>query len=155
MSASPFSSPHEVLSYCRTLFVGLCLLLLGTSDAAKRFLVGFLNNLEEMAEAWYRFRRRCAELKASFKAGEKGLDIRLTLAHPTAMARREITPAQAFGIIAGRIEKRIEVVRNTRLGGYNMTISELELIARQVRKAQDYLVRKYTETGVAPQNRNS
>ena len=153
MSVSPFSSPHEVLSYCRTLFVGLCLLLLATSDAAKRFLVGFLNDLEETVEAWYGFRRRCAELKTRFKAGEKDLDIRLIFAYPSEMARREITPAQAFGTIAGRIEKRIEVLRNTGLEGYNMTIPELDLIARQLRKAQDYFVQTYSETTVRPRNR--
>jgi hypothetical protein len=34
------------------------------------------------------------------------------------MPRREITPAQAFGIIADRIDKRIQTLRNLRMDGY-------------------------------------
>ena len=62
--------------------------------------------------------------------------------------RREITPAQAFGIIAERIEKRIQVLRNVRLGSYDVTISELDLIVRQVRKAQAYFASVYSGTTV-------
>lgn len=61
---------------------------------------------------------------------------------------REITPAQAFGIIAERNEKRIQVLRNVRMESYNVTISELDLIVRQVRKAQAYFVSIHSETTV-------
>ena len=53
------------------------------------------------------------------------------------MAHGKIT-AQAFGIIAQRIEKRIQVLRGVKLDGYSVAISELDLIVRQVRKAQEY-----------------
>ena len=66
------------------------------------------------------------------------------------MARREFTPAQAFGIIAERIEKRIQTLQNIRLDGCSMVISELDLVLRQVRKAQAYFVSTYTETTVRP-----
>lgn len=66
------------------------------------------------------------------------------------MGRREIKPAQAFGIIAGRIEKRIQTLQNMRLDGYSMVISELDLLLRQVRKAQQYFVSTYSETTVRP-----
>ena len=68
------------------------------------------------------------------------------------MPLREITPTQAFGIIAERIDKRIQTLQNMRLDGYNMVISQLDLVLRQVRKAQDYFVRTYTETTVQPRN---
>jgi hypothetical protein len=45
------------------------------------------------------------------------------------------------------------VLRSTRMDGYNMTISELDLIARQVRKAQQYFVSTYSETTVRPHDR--
>jgi hypothetical protein len=64
------------------------------------------------------------------------------------MARREFTPAQAFGIIAVRIGKRIQTLQNMRLDGYNVVISELESVLRQVRKAQQYFVSTYSETTV-------
>jgi hypothetical protein len=69
--------------------------------------------------------------------------------------RRDITPAPACGIIVERIEERIEVLRSCGPDCYKMTISELELIARQVRNAQVYLARKYAETAVGPLKRNS
>ncbi len=62
--------------------------------------------------------------------------------------RRDITPAAAFGIIAGRIEKRIQVLQNMRLDGYKMVISELDLVLRQVRKAQQYFLSTYSEATV-------
>ena len=70
------------------------------------------------------------------------------------MARPEITPAAAFGIIAQRLEKRIQVLQNMRLDGYSMVISELDLVLRQVRKAQQYFVSTYSETTVRPHNGN-
>jgi hypothetical protein len=51
------------------------------------------------------------------------------------MPFREITPAQAFGVNAERIEKRIQVLRSLRLDGYSTAINELDVIAGQVRKA--------------------
>jgi hypothetical protein len=36
--------------------------------------------------------------------------------------------------------------------GYNMVISELDLVLRQVRKAQQYFVSTYSETTVRPRN---
>jgi hypothetical protein len=82
------------------------------------------------------------------------LQFRLVFAYTDpVMPRREITPAQAFGIIAERIEKRIQTLRNMRMDGYGMVISELDLVLRQVRKAQVYFVRTYTETTVWPRER--
>jgi hypothetical protein len=44
--------------------------------------------------------------------------------------------------------ERIQMLRSTRMDGYNMTISELDLIARLVRKAQQYFISTYSETTV-------
>jgi hypothetical protein len=68
------------------------------------------------------------------------------------MPRREITPAQAFGIIAERIEKRIQTLQNMRLDGYSMVISELDLVLRQVRKART-LCRRIRRPRCGPVNR--
>ena len=53
--------------------------------------------------------------------------IRLLFAILVTSCRRTetYTPAAAFGIIAGRIETRIQTLQNMRLDGYNMVISEL------------------------------
>ena len=64
--------------------------------------------------------------------------------------RRDITPAAAFGIIAGRIETRIRTLRNVNLDGYSTVISELDSVLRQVRKAQQYFVSTYRETTMRP-----
>jgi hypothetical protein len=63
------------------------------------------------------------------------------------MAPREITPAQAFAM---RIEKRMQTLRAVSEDGYTVAISELDIVARQVRKAQQYFVSRYTETTVRP-----
>lgn len=63
------------------------------------------------------------------------------------MAPREITPPQAFGIIAQRIEKRIQTLRSVGLD-YNVVIAELDMVLRQVRKAQQYFISQYSETTV-------
>jgi hypothetical protein len=44
--------------------------------------------------------------------------------------------------------ERIQMLRSKRMDGYNMTISELDLIARLVRKAQQYFISTYSETTV-------
>ena len=55
------------------------------------------------------------------------------------MALREITPTQAFGILAERLEKRIAVLRAVGLSdGFGVAISELENVLRQIQKARDY-----------------
>ena len=52
--------------------------------------------------------------------------------------RKEITAAQALGILAARIEKRIIVLRAVGIqDGYNVAICELENVLRQLRKARD------------------
>jgi hypothetical protein len=64
------------------------------------------------------------------------------------MAQREITPAQALDILARRIEKRIQVLRDVKLDGYYVAISELDQFAKQVRNAQRYFISTYRETTV-------
>jgi len=66
------------------------------------------------------------------------------------MAPREITPAQAFGIIAQRIEKRIQVLKGVKLDGYSVAMSELDIVLRYVRNAQQYFVSTYRETTGGP-----
>jgi hypothetical protein len=53
-------------------------------------------------------------------------------------APREITPAQAFGIIADRIQKRKEILKRVSDSGYNIAISELDIVRSQILKAQEY-----------------
>jgi len=53
--------------------------------------------------------------------------------------RRDITSAQAFSIIAERIQKRIEVLRAVGLSdGFAVAISELQTVLAQVQKARGY-----------------
>ena len=53
--------------------------------------------------------------------------------------RRDITPAQAFSIIAERIHKLIEVLRTVGLSdGFGVAISELQTVLAQIQKARDY-----------------
>jgi len=66
------------------------------------------------------------------------------------MAPREITPAQALGIIAQRIEKRIQVLQGVKLEGYSVAMSELDIVLRYVRNAQQYFVSTYRETTGGP-----
>ena len=66
------------------------------------------------------------------------------------MAPREITPAQALGIIAQRIEKRIQVLQGVKLEGYSVAMSELDIALRYVRNAQQYFVSTYRETTGGP-----
>jgi hypothetical protein len=54
------------------------------------------------------------------------------------MATLNIPPDQAFGILVRRIETRIQALRGVKLDGYNMAISELDNVLRQLRKAQTY-----------------
>jgi hypothetical protein len=54
------------------------------------------------------------------------------------MAPKEITPAQAFGIIAARILKRKEVLKRVHDTAYNVAISELEVVHCHLLKAQEY-----------------
>jgi hypothetical protein len=55
------------------------------------------------------------------------------------MAPRDITPAQAFTILAERIERRIATLRAVGIpDGYRVAICELENVLRQVQKARDY-----------------
>jgi len=52
---------------------------------------------------------------------------------------REITPAQAFGIIAERIEKRKAVL--SRMGNemaYRLALAELDIVRGQLVRAQQY-----------------
>lgn len=63
---------------------------------------------------------------------------------------REITPAQAFGILAQRIEKRIQILQRVSETGYAAVIAELDVFAKQTRKAQAYFVATYSETTVRP-----
>jgi hypothetical protein len=53
-------------------------------------------------------------------------------------APREITPAQALGIIADRIQKRKEILKRVSDTGYNIAISELDTVRSQILKAQEY-----------------
>jgi hypothetical protein len=79
------------------------------------------------------------------------MDFRLVFAYTvSAMAPREITPAQAFGIIAQRIEKRIQVLKGVKLDGYSVAMSELDIVLRYVRNAQQYFVSTYRETTGGP-----
>ena len=65
------------------------------------------------------------------------LDIHLFFAYTVlVMAPREITPAQALGIIAQRIEKRIQVLKGVKLDGYSVAMSELDIVLSYVRNAQ-------------------
>jgi len=54
------------------------------------------------------------------------------------MAALNLPPDQAFAILARRIETRIQALRGVKLDGYNMAISELDNVLRQLRKAQKY-----------------
>jgi len=61
-----------------------------------------------------------------------------------AVAReRGITPAQAFGIIADRIERRMETLRRVSDSGFAGTICELDILLGQVRKAQQYFISQH------------
>jgi hypothetical protein len=55
-------------------------------------------------------------------------------------SKREITPAQAFGIIAQRIETRIETLNRVSETGYAAVTHELGTVLKQVRKAQQYFM---------------
>jgi len=55
----------------------------------------------------------------------------------------EITPAKAFGIIADRIERRMETLRRVSDSGFAGTICELDILLGQVRKAQQYFISQH------------
>lgn len=54
------------------------------------------------------------------------------------MAKQDITPVQALGILADRIQKRKEVLRGVRLEAYNVAISELDIVRTQILRAREY-----------------
>jgi hypothetical protein len=57
------------------------------------------------------------------------------------MAPKEITPAQAFGIIAARILKRKEVLKRVDETAYSVAMAELDIVRSQLLKAQEYFRR--------------
>jgi hypothetical protein len=61
-------------------------------------------------------------------------------------APREITPAQEFGIIAARIQKRKEILKRVSDSGYNIAISELDIVQSQILKAQEYFKSQHRQT---------
>jgi hypothetical protein len=48
------------------------------------------------------------------------------------MAPKEITPAQALGIIADRIQKRKEILKRASETGYSVAVSELDIVRSQI-----------------------
>jgi hypothetical protein len=55
-------------------------------------------------------------------------------------ASDEITPAEAFGVIAQGIKKRIQTLQSISHDGYAAVISDLDVVAKQARKAQQYFI---------------
>ena len=63
------------------------------------------------------------------------------------MPNREITPAQAFGVLIQRIDRRKEIL--SRMGNeitYNVVLAELDVVRFQLVKAQQYFTARHTET---------
>ena len=68
-----------------------------------------------------------------------------------ALNGREITRAQAFGILIERIDKRKSVLE--RLGNemvYRIAHAELDIVRHQLVRAQQYFMKTYGETTVRP-----
>jgi hypothetical protein len=64
-------------------------------------------------------------------------------------SKSEITPAQAFGILIERIDKRKSVLE--RMGDqmpYRIAHVELDIVRHQLVRAQQYFVKTYSETTV-------
>ncbi len=62
------------------------------------------------------------------------------------MSKREFTPAQAFGILIQRIDKRKSIL--SRAGdemAYRIALAELEIVRSQLEQAQMYFVLNYRE----------
>jgi hypothetical protein len=67
------------------------------------------------------------------------------------MAKREYTPAQVLKILIERIDKRKEILSRVSSVDYQMAQAELDIVRRQLVKAQDYLVKTYSETTIRNQ----
>ena len=68
-------------------------------------------------------------------------------------SNREITPAQAFGILIERIDKRKVILSRMDEMAYRVAQAELDIVRHHLVRARQYFMSKYMETTVSSSHR--